>query len=112
MAEILFVSLIHLIQHPELYNQKAIRAMGYASLRFEAKAVYISKADYEASITKNAIWLDVELTEAVRQLNENYILVEGIFDKDHLGHLQLYSGTLRDVSRLERWQGREQPENR
>jgi hypothetical protein len=33
-----------------------------------------------------------------------YVLVEGVFDKDNLGHLQLYSGTLRNVSRLERWQ--------
>jgi hypothetical protein len=111
MAEILFISLIHLIQHPDLYDQKEVRVIGYASLKFEGKAIYISKQDYENAITKNAIWLDVELTDAVRKLHETYVLAEGVFDKDNLGHLRLYSGTLKNVSRLERWQSEGQPRN-
>jgi len=111
MAEILFISLIHLIQHPDLYDQKEVRVIGYASLKFEGKAIYISKEDYENAITKNAIWLDVELTDALRKLHETYVLAEGIFDKDNLGHLRLYSGALKNVSRLERWQSEDQPRN-
>jgi hypothetical protein len=112
MAEILFISLIHLIQHPDLYNEKNVRVIGYASLKFEAKAIYVSKEDYDNAITKNAIWLDVELTESVRTLHETYVLAEGVFDKDNLGHLRLYSGTIKSVSRLERWQNADQPKNR
>jgi hypothetical protein len=104
MAEILFISLIHLIQHPDVYHQKPVRVIGYASLKFEAKALYISREDYQNAITKNAIWLDIQLTDETAKYHQMYVLVEGVFDKDNLGHLQLYSGTLRNVSRLERWQ--------
>ena len=104
MAEILFISLIHLIQHPDLYHQKNVRVIGYASLKFEGKAIYVSREDYQNGITKNAIWLDVELTDEIRKYHQMYLLAEGVFDKDNLGHLQMYSGTLRNVNRLERWQ--------
>jgi hypothetical protein len=109
MAEILFISLIHLIQHPDVYDQKHVRMIGYASLKFEGKAIYVSREDYQNAITKNAIWLDVELTEAIRKHHQMYVLVEGVFDKDSLGHLRLYSGTLKNVNRLERWQNGDQP---
>jgi hypothetical protein len=103
MLEVNFVSLIHLIQHPEIYNQKNVRVIGFASLNFEGKAIYVSKADYDNAITKNAIWLDIELTEKIKKNHQQYVLVDGIFDQDNLGHLKLYSGTIKHIERLEIW---------
>jgi hypothetical protein len=103
MAEILFVSLIHLIQHPELYAEKPVRVIGYASLEFEGKALYIHEEDYRNSVTKNGIWLEVPLNDATRKLHERFVLVEGVFDPSAHGHLGMYSGTLKDVTRLELW---------
>ena len=103
MAEVLFISLIYLIQHPEIHNQKKVRVVGFASLDFERKALYISREDYEHAVTKNAVWLDIDLTESIRKNHKKYVLVEGTFDKDNLGHLKLYSGSITQIDRLELW---------
>lgn len=108
MAEILFISLIHLIQHPDFYDQKHVRVIGFASFGFESTAIYVSKEDYDHAITKNAIWLDVQLTDFLMKYHQKYVLVEGVFDKNRLGHLKMYSGTLTYVNRLELWQADDQ----
>jgi hypothetical protein len=105
LVEILFISLIRLIQSPDEYHLAKVRVIGFATFEFEGKALYINREDYENAITKNAIWLDVELTEAVRRLNKKHVLVEGLFDKDKLGHLRMYSGTIKNIKRLEEWKG-------
>ena len=92
-----------------MYHLKQVRVIGFAALEFEGKALYINKQDYESAITKNAIWLDVELTDAVRKNDKKYVLVEGTFDKDKLGHLKMYSGTLKSIKRLETWETGKKP---
>jgi hypothetical protein len=87
MSTVIMISLIHLIQHPEVYHEKHVRFVAFASIQFERKALYISAEDYRAAITKNAIWLDIPVTE----------------ETGKLGHLKLYSGTLEQVSRIELW---------
>jgi hypothetical protein len=105
VAEVVFISLLHLIQHPDAYHEQVVRVVGVARIRFEAKALYVSRDDLERAITKNAVWLDVELSDENKQLNGKYVLVEGLFDKDDLGHLKLYSGRITKVERLEEWKG-------
>lgn len=107
MLEILFVSLIHLIQHPETYHHKQVRVVGVASLKFEGKALYVSKEDFDHAITKNAVWLDVELNDNVKKNHGKYVMVEGVFDESKKGHLKLYSGSITDIKRIEVWEGRD-----
>ena len=109
MAEILFVSLIHILQNPGEYDGKPVRVVGYAALRFEAQALYVSEQDARNAVTKNALWLAVDLTDAVRKLNDHFVIVEGVFAKDELGHLRLYSGTIKQVTRLELWSDPKRP---
>lgn len=109
MVGIIFISLIHLIQHPEMYHEKQVRVIGFASLEFENKAIYVSREDYEKAITKNAIWLDIQLTENVRKNHRNYVIVEGIFDRDNLGHLKLFSGCIKNIERIELWASGDNP---
>lgn len=107
MSEIEFVSLIRLIQVPEQYHGKKVRAVGHGAVEFEHKALYVSADDLRNAITKNALWLDVPLDAQTKKLNGKVLLVEATFDKDHLGHLKLFSGCLAKVTRAEVWTERE-----
>ena len=98
-----FVSLIRLIQAPEQYHEARVRVVGYGALGFERKAVYVSAEDLKHAVTKNAIWLSVQLTDEVLKLDKQYILVEGTFDKNNRGHLKMYSGAIRDIDRIVLW---------
>ncbi|MGA2703389.1 MAG: hypothetical protein ABSH35_20115 [Isosphaeraceae bacterium] len=103
MAEPEYISLIHLIQHPHRYHGRKVRVIGVVRLKFESKAVFVSAEDLKKAVTKNAIWLDVDLTEANQKLSGKHVLVEGVFDQENLGHLKLYSGAITKVTRLEEW---------
>jgi len=108
MPEPQLVSMIRLIQVPEEFHEKKVRVVGVAALEFEHKAVYVSSEDHRNSVTKNALWLDVELTEESKALDSKYVLVEGTFDMASQGHLKMYSGTIH-VERLEEWSNQEAP---
>jgi hypothetical protein len=103
MAEIKFISLIQLIQHPEKYHDQPVRVIGAALLVFESKALFVTSEDLQKAVTKNAVWLDVELKDETKKLSNKHVLVEGVFDKENLGHLKMYSGTITKVKRLEEW---------
>jgi len=108
MAEILFVSLIHIIQNPEKYAEQHVRVVGVASIKFEITGLYISEADMRNAVTKNGLWIDVPSNEATRKLNGKYVIVEGVFDPSRKGHLGMWSGMIKDVSRFELWSDPEQ----
>jgi hypothetical protein len=103
MMEILFIALMHLIQHPEKYHGKKVRVIGFAALEFEHKALYVSKEDHDNAVTKNGVWLNLEINETNKTYDKKYILVEGVFDKDNLGHLKMFSGSLKNIERAEVW---------
>jgi len=103
MAEPVFTSVIRLIGCPEELRGHSVRVIGYCVLRFEGRAIYLAEADFLNAVTKNALWLDVDLKPEYTKLDGQYVLVEGTFDSDNRGHLQLYSGTVRDVKRMEAW---------
>jgi hypothetical protein len=105
MKNLLFISLIHLIQNPEIYHQKQVRVVAFASMAFESKAIYVSKEDLDNAVTKNAIWLEASITEETRRMHRKYVIVEGSFSKDNLGHLQMYSGAIENITRIDLWKG-------
>jgi hypothetical protein len=101
VVELVLVSLLNLIQHPDEYHGKRISVAGFATFEFEGKAIYPSKDDYERADTKKALWIEVKLTEPVRGKNKQYVIVEGTFDKNSLGHLKMFAGTITDIQRIE-----------
>ncbi len=103
MSEIEFVSLIRVIQVPEHYHGKLIRVVGIGAVEFEHKALYISTEDLKKAITKNGVWMDLAVSEETKKLNGKCILVEGVFDKDNMGHLKLFSGSIKEIRRAEIW---------
>ena len=98
-----FVSLLQILQSPTLFDGMRVRVIGFAAFSFEGKAIYVSEEAYRHAVTKNGLWLSRELDDETRKLHETYVLAEGIFDAQSLGHLKMYSGTIRDIDRLEPW---------
>lgn len=103
MSEIEFVSLIRLIQVPEKYHGAKVRVVGFASVEFEHQALYVSRDDLRHAVTKNALWLDIPVTEEAKKLDGKCLLVEATFDMESRGHLGMCSGTLARATRVEVW---------
>jgi hypothetical protein len=99
------VSLVRLIASPDEYNGKLVRLIGFCHLEFEGNALYLHEEDYTRGIAKNGVWLSVgwPVPEKWRSLNNQYVIVEATFDASSLGHLGSFSGSLKDVRRLDRW---------
>jgi len=108
-GKILHVSLINLIATPEKYHKKWVRVQGVAKFEFEGNALFLHQEDYKAG-TKNAVWLSpdaatlkVDEATLAKDFNSKYVLVEGIFDMNDHGHMDLFSGSISHVSRIMSW---------
>ncbi len=100
------VSMLQLITTPEKYDGKLVRVIGVGTIEFEGNCISLSKEDWEY-MAGNCIWLEFsELAtpyeEAVKY-NGEYVIVEGIFDKDNRGHMGLFHGSIKQVSRYQLW---------
>jgi hypothetical protein len=101
------VSIVELIATPERFRNQLVRLVGYASVEFEGRAVYLHREDYSQAITRNGLWLDLPEREYPGFERPRYAIVEGRFDPTGHGHLNLFSGTIASVNRLVAWPGRE-----
>ena len=101
-------SLITLIANPEKYNNQHVRVIGYLNLEFEGNGLYLHKEDYERAIEKNGLWIDMPRDSLnspdIKRCKLNYVLIEGTFDSEDKGHKGMWSGSLKDIKRLEVWQ--------
>jgi hypothetical protein len=105
------VSLIALIADPASYEGHRVQVVGYLNLEFEGNGLYVSKSDFDASVPRNAIWIDSNLWRdkaKSRRLSRRYALAEGTFTATGHGHVGLFAGELRQITRLEPWGGRAQ----
>ncbi|MCO5934525.1 hypothetical protein NAF17_03140 [Mucilaginibacter sp. RB4R14] len=102
------VSLISLIANPEKYNKRHVRVIGYLNLEFEGNGLYFHKEDYDRAIEKNGLWVEMSrdsiFSPQIKKCNRKYVLIEGTFDSENTGHKGMWSGSLKDIKRLEVWQ--------
>ena len=96
-------SLIQLISEPERCDGVEVQVLGFIDI--EQHAIFLMPEDAEHDITKNALWL--HLAETSQHLLEEhsqsfYGKVEGVFEADNLGPGNVYSGTLRDITKINR----------
>lgn len=96
------ISLVRLISNPEHFNKSQIITSGFLRLEFEGNALYLHESDYSNRITKNGIWVDISRCNStlLPEINNSYVMIEGTYNSDELGHLGLYSGTISDVKRI------------
>jgi len=100
------VSMIQLIANPQAYDGKKVRLIGFLRLEFEGDAIYLHKEDYEHGISSNGLWIDVprEMTKDQQQIvNTQYAICEAVFRASGHGHMDMFSGELTNVTRLEAW---------
>ena len=100
------VSIIALIANPQLYNHSKVRVIGYLHLEFEGNCIYLHKEDCKNAISKNALWVDLISREKMRSLqkfSDHYVIIEGIFNADDKGHMEMNSGTVTNISRVDLW---------
>lgn len=100
------VSMVTLVANPDAYDRKRVRFIGYLHLEFEGEAIYLHREDFENCIAKNAICIHRPADMVLEQwhdLNDQYVLCEGTFRADWLGHMAMNSGMIDEVTRLEPW---------
>lgn len=97
------VSLIQLIANAEKYDGKLVQIQGYLRIDFEGTAVYLHREDYQNGLTKNGLWANVSLAPEQMKFDQQYVLIEGIFDAHNKGHLGLWSGAIKDLKRVDLW---------
>ena len=96
------LSLIELIAQPEKYDGKRVQVEGFAELRFEANALYVSRDAWENHLAKSAVWLEEPTNQTPGatkfRWNRRYVTVAGTFSATDTGHMGAYSGALRSIS--------------
>lgn len=91
-------SIVQVLAHRDRYHGKEVQVMGYLRVQFEGTAIYLSKEDADYGITRNGFW--VTLGKGSAKHDQKYVLIEGTFDKDEMGHLSLWQGTIKNVTRV------------
>lgn len=103
------VSLINLISTPDKYHQKKVRVIGVSNIKFEGNAIYLNKEHLNYGVTKNALWISpnyqaIGKTETeLSKYNGQYVLIEGVFNKDNKGHMGMFSGSIDNINRFMPW---------
>jgi hypothetical protein len=100
------VSIIRLVSVPEKYHGKRVQVMGYLNLEFEGDAIYLHKEDHDKGLNKNAFWVSFSNkldSKEIHKLNKSYVLIEGRFNMEDLGHMGLFGGTIEDITRIIKW---------
>ena len=97
------VSIVDLLAHPAAFHGRQVRLSGFVRLEFEGTAVYLGRDDYEYGLSRNGLWLDVPHEQFMRAgaWRGGYATVVGTFDATLTGHFGMWSGGLREITRLD-----------
>lgn len=100
------VTMVQLIATPEKYDGQLVRVIGVGNLELEGNCISLNREDLIYGVG-NSIWIELgERTisyDEAKQFNGEYVIVEGIFDKDDCGHMDMFCGSIKNVSRYELW---------
>ncbi|MEC3875766.1 hypothetical protein [Chryseobacterium salviniae] len=101
------ISMLRLIVTPEKYHNKTVQIIGYLNLEFEGNAIYFHQEDYEKASSRNGMWVDFsgDLAQKVNleKYNKKYVIIKGKFDMNSRGHMGMFGGTIKNISRLDVW---------
>ena len=98
------VSMVQLIATPEKFDGKFVRVIGFLNLEFEGDALYLHREDLVQSLD-NCVWVHrTDVMERDRKkLNRHYVMIEGNFDAQDHGHMGMFGGAIKDITRIETW---------
>ena len=103
-TEAVDTTIIQLLANPDAYDGKKVRVIGVGNAATENCSLSLTKDDWKYS-TGNCLWvaLDRAFLEELQQYNGEYVIVEGVFDKDERGHSDAFQGAIKNISRYELW---------
>jgi hypothetical protein len=103
-------SMEQLLASPEKFQGKRVRVCGYLHLKFEDRAIYLTKDDADNHRTKAAFWISFEakvelLGEDTRKtklpdFDDAFVQLDGTFDTGVKGHLGAFAGGIDQITRL------------
>lgn len=103
------VSLVNLISTPVRYQGKLIQVTGWVSVQVENNSICLSDKPLSA---KDCIWLEiaegpftskegyVKAEQHWKEFHNRVVTLQGIFDKNNLGHFDAYSGTIGRITKV------------
>jgi hypothetical protein len=97
-------SIVQLLARPEVFDGKKVRVVGFIHLEDEGNGIYLHQEDYQRQLYVNGLW--VELRNGIKvesRCQDRYVLIEGVFHATDRGHLGLWNGAIRDVTRCIDW---------
>ncbi|WP_027387978.1 hypothetical protein [Chryseobacterium gregarium] len=101
------ISMLRLIVTPEKYHNKTVQIIGYLNLEFEGNAIYFHQEDYEKGSSRNGMWVDFseDLVHKIdlKKYNKKYVIIVGKFDMNSKGHMGMFGGSIKNISRLDEW---------
>ena len=100
-------SIVQILAHRDRYHGKKVQIEGYLHVRFEGTAIYLSKEDADYLMTRNGLWVSFDKRavpyEGIvgpTQFDRKYVLIEGTFDKNDMGHKSSWQGAIENVTRI------------
>jgi hypothetical protein len=97
------VSIAALVANAALYDGRKVLVAGYLHLEFEGNAIYLHEDDYKHNIFRNGLWVswsnDTALPDKRTCPSDHYVQVQGTFSAKQTGHMSLWSGSIRDITR-------------
>jgi hypothetical protein len=102
-AEPLDVSIIQLVANPAVYDGKVVRLIGFIHFEFEGNAIYLHKEDYDHAITNDGLWVDLAPGFSAKECQGRYVIIEGTFRANDHGHMGMWSGAVRGITRCDPW---------
>lgn len=107
-SEVRDVSAIQLIANPQQFDGSRVRLIAFLRLEFEGNALYLHREDYEKSLLQNAIAISLtdKQEKTSQKLSGGYVIVEGVYSAQNRGHLELFAGSIQQVTRIQSWEWR------
>jgi hypothetical protein len=98
----LYVLMTFLVGSPTWYDGRLVRVAGYCRIEFEGNGLYVDRQTMEDGGSK-VLWLDVgwPVTDEIRALNGQFVIVDAIVDSRSHGHWGAYRGTLTHIQRIQ-----------
>jgi hypothetical protein len=100
---------VQLLAHPEDFHGRKVVVKGFLHVQFEDTALYLSNDDAAHGIRENGFWVsfDRDAKERAkdappepRDFDGKYVCIEGTFDRENCGHLNLWQGSIGKVTKI------------
>lgn len=106
------VTMVQLLATPERYHGQRVRVIGVGNLEAENNFISLSKEDLLYA-TGNSLWIELDgdtvSYEEAKACNGEYVILEGTFYQDDHGHMNLFRGAIKEITRYERHKGAAEP---